>query len=76
MKTFRFDAQDGSETWYAHMHSDMSGNVRFVHGAAELEVPGEFLQNLVASWVESRRIAALERMRPIDILLGPWTTRL
>lgn len=68
--SMRFDEDGGSRTWHAHMHSDLSGCVRFVHRDQEFEVPGEFLQAIVAAWVRRVKVGRIEQERDLDTLLG------
>lgn len=70
MHSMRFDSPGGAETWHAHMCSDLSGEVRFVYRDTEMEVPGEFLKEIVARWVMREKISVLEQQEAEVILLG------
>jgi len=70
VKSMRFDEGGGARTWHAHMNSDLSGYVRFVHRDQEFEVPAEFLQRIVADWVRRVRVARIEQETDWVTLLG------
>lgn len=55
--------------WSAHFHGDLSGSVEFQNGATKVEVPAQLVKAVIADWVRSERIAAIEMAPDSKILL-------